>query len=75
MRIWKAFVLLSATGILLLACAAPEVAPATSPTLEARPGTDQSYDPTPEPHPINTGSKATAKKEKPIFEKYGLFCA
>jgi hypothetical protein len=36
---------------------------------------DQSYDPTPEPHPINTGSKATAKKGKPIFEKYGLFCA
>ena len=48
---WKVIVILSACGMLLLACATPETAPPADPTLGARPNTDQSYNPTSGPHP------------------------
>ena len=51
MSIWKAIVILSACGMMLLGCATPETTPSSDPTLGAGPNADQSYKPTPVPHP------------------------
>lgn len=48
---WKAIVILGACGMLLLACATQETTPSADPTLDARPNTDQSYNPTSVPNP------------------------